>query len=268
MARQNFRLPLILLSVGLSIELVLTAVMSTGVRAQFVSAAPGKLQSGHSIVRVTFDPPTGGQPDAAGTGGGASRDGGTCPQDSQALDPSVTPLLPASRHGLTMAEHPTFFVYVPQTSAQKALFVLKDDKEDYYYQKTIPIPRTAGIISFKLPTDAPALEIGKNYEWSFVMICGEAIRPDSPRVIGQIQRIAPNPALSRQAGNLSPLERAALYGKDGIWYDTLTSLAEQKRTPGRITALSQLDESTLAKNWEDLLKSVGLGAIATKPLIQ
>jgi hypothetical protein len=166
--------------------------------------------------------------------------------------------MPATHQGLTVAEHPTFFVYVPQTSAQKALFVLKDENEDYYYQKTIPIPRTAGIVSFRLPADAPAIEIGKRYKWSFVMICGEAIRPDSPGVEGRIQRIEPKPALSSRIKNLPQLERAALYGRDGIWYDTLTSLAELRRSH---------DDSTLAATWEQLLRGVGLEAIATKPLL-
>ena len=92
------------------------------------------------------------------------------------------------------------------------------------------------------------------------MICGQAIRPDSPAAQGQIQRIEPKPELLGQLKNLSPLERAALYGKNGLWYDTLASLAEQMR--------SQPNDSTLISTWEKLLQSVGLEAIATKPLLQ
>lgn len=254
MAQRNF---LMLFSVGLFIELALTTVLPIQVKAQPEYTASGYNLSGRPIVRVMFDPPGDGQP--SDTEGGASRNGGMCPQDAKALNPSVTPLMPANRQGLTVADHPTFFVYVPQTSAQKALFVLKDEKEDYFYQKPISIPRTAGIVSFKLPSDAPALEVGKNYKWSFVVICGEAIRPDSPVVEGRIQRIEPNPALSSQLKNLLPLQRAAVYGKGGIWYDTITSLAELKR--------SQPGDATLVTTWEELLKSVGLEAIATKPLL-
>jgi hypothetical protein len=219
---------------------------------------PGNTIPTLSLVSVTFDPPGDGKPDD--TAGGASRDGGTCPEDARAIGPSITPLKPANYQGLTVAEHPTFFVYVPQTSAKKALFVLKDEKEDYFYQKTIPIPRTAGIVSFRLPDEAPAIKIGKTYQWSLIMICGEAIRPDNPGVEGKIQRIEANPELLRQLKNLSPLERAALYGKNGVWYDTLASLAEQRR--------SQPNDSTLAATWEKLLKSVGLEAIATQSLLQ
>ena len=240
-----------LFSVSLSLKLMLLAGLPILVSAPSAGALPIT-----TVASVTFEPAGDGVPDDSA--GGASRDGGICSQDTQ-VGPSVTPLRPASHAELTVAEHPTFFVYVPQTSANKALFVIKDQAENYYYEKTLPISRTAGIVSFKLPNDAPALEIGKTYQWSFVVICGEAIRPDNPGVEGRIQRVAANPALS-QLKSLSPLERAALYGKNGIWYDTLTSLAEQRR--------SQPNDSTLAATWEKLLKSVGLEAIATKPLLQ
>ena len=257
MAMHNFRLPVTLFSGVLFLELLLTAVLPTQVHAQLANGTSGKTLSSRSALQVTFDPPKDGQPDDSA--GGASRGGGICPQDAKVGSP-ITPLMPANRYGLTVADHPTFFVYVPQTSAQKALFVLKDKNEDYYYHKTLSLPSTAGIISFTLPTDAPAIEIGKRYQWSFVMICGEAIRPDSPGVKGQIQRIEPNQGLLSQLKNLSPLERAALYGNNGIWYDTLTSLAQLRR--------EQPGDSTLRANWEELLRSVGLGAIATKPLLQ
>jgi len=255
MAWQKSRITLTLFLVA---ELVWTAVLPSQIRAQSALTTPGNTIPTLSLVSVTFDPPGDGKPDD--TAGGASRDGGTCPEDARAIGPSITPLKPANYQGLTVAEHPTFFVYVPQTSAKKALFVLKDEKEDYFYQKTIPIPRTAGIVSFRLPDEAPAIKIGKTYQWSLIMICGEAIRPDNPGVEGKIQRIEANPELLRQLKNLSPLERAALYGKNGVWYDTLASLAEQRR--------SQPNDSTLAATWEKLLKSVGLEAIATQSLLQ
>ncbi len=255
MARRNL---LMLFSVGLFLELVLTTILPTQVQAQLNRANSGKTIFSGSVVSVTFEPPGRGKP--RDTAGGASRDGGVCPQDSNATGSSVTLLSPATYDGLTWEEYPTLLVYVPQTSAQKAVFVVKDETEDYYHQKTIPISGTAGIVSIKLPADAPPIEIGKNYTWSFVMICGEAISPNSPRVEGQIRRVEANPELSAQMKNLSPLERAALYGKNGVWYDTIASLAEQRR--------SQPNDATLSASWENLLTSVGLEAIATKPLLQ
>lgn len=252
MAVQNF---LMLFSVGLSLELVLAAILPTQVQAQ-LSFVKDTTTPGGSTVSVTFEPPGKGTP--RDTVGGASRGGGR--EDATATDSRIAPLIPANNDGLTVAEHPTFFVYVPQTSAQKAVFVLKDEKEDYYYEKTIAIPRTGGVIGLRLPTDAPGIEIGKNYKWSFLLICSEAMEPGTPAVEGKIRRVETNSVLLSQTKNLSPIERAALYGKNGIWYDTLTSIAEQRRL--------QPNDSTLAATWENLLKSAGLEAIASKPLIQ
>lgn len=258
MALPNYRLPLKLFSIALFVELVLTTVLSTGAQEPS-NPVPGKLNLPSSLIaQVTFDPPGPGEPDDSA--GGASRDGGKCTQDTERLSPSVTPLRPANQQGLTVAERPTFFVYVPETSAKKAFFTLKDKTEDYYYQATLPLPQASGIVSFQLPSEAPALTVGKSYEWTFVTICGQKLAVDDPSVGGQIQRIEPSSHLTSQLNNVSPLERAALYGAKGIWYDTLTTLAELKR--------SQPNNSTLAATWENLLKSVGLEAIATQPLLQ
>ena len=267
MTRQNNYLPSKFLSVGLFLKLILIASLPTQVQAQVESATGDRTLPSHLIGSVTFDPPKDGKPNE--TEGGASRGGGLCPQDSKVLGQSVTLLLPTSHYGLTVAQKPTFFIYVPQTSAQKAIFILKDKSEDYYYQKSIPIPATAGVISFNLPTDAPAIELGKRYQWSFVLLCGEVLKPDSFGVNGWIERMELNSNLSSQLNNLSPLERAAWYGRNGIWYDTLTSLAQlRQETSSRLAARPHSSDATLAANWEELLRSVGLGAIATEPLLQ
>ncbi len=259
MARQSNHQSLQLLSVGLSLNLFMFAGLATKGQAQSTPVAPGQSISDYSIVSVTFEPQGNRRP--RDTAGGASRDGGgVCPQDTATtLNPAITPLEPGIHNGLTISERPTFFVYIPETSAQKAFFVLKDQKEDYYYQTSISMPQKAGIVSIKLPAEAPALEVGKNYQWSLVMMCGEAVRPDSPGVGGQIQRIAANPSLNNQLEQLSPVERAAFYGKNGIWYDTIASMAEQRRLHPQ--------DSTLTSTWEKLLRSVGLDAIAAKPLL-
>ncbi len=214
-----------------------------------------------STVVVKFQPPhPPGDPKPINTVGGGSRDSGRCLQDSHNLeDPSLTPLMPSTRQGLTVAEYPTFFVYVPKTSATKALFAIEDETEDYYYQTTVSIPREAGIVSFKLPTEAQALEIGKSYKWAFIMICGAAPDPGSPGVAGWIERVESNRVLGALPEDLQPLKRVALYGQGGIWYDVIASLADLRR--------SQPDDLTLTSTWKELLRSVGLEAIATKPLL-
>lgn len=258
MAILNFCLKRTLFCVGLSINFVLGVGAPSQGQVTSEVAHNTRTLSGISDIQVTFDPPQDGRPDD--TAGGASRDSGRCSQDPVANRPSITPLMPMVNHGFTVAEHPTLFVYIPPTSAKTIFFSLKDEKEDYYYQTTISRPKQAGIVSFKLPADAPPLEVGKRYQWSFVTICGERLAVDDPRVEGHIERVALNSDQLTQLKNLSLLERAALYGADGIWYDTLSSLAELRRL--------QPNNTTLATTWENLLKSVGLEAVATQSLTQ
>ncbi|MCU0535238.1 MAG: DUF928 domain-containing protein [Hydrococcus sp. Prado102] len=206
---------------------------------------------------VSFDPPDGDRP--KNTAGGASRNDGRCSQDPNNLQPYITAVLPADRYGLTVESHPTFLVYLPPTSAQKAFFSIKDESDRDRYQTFLSL-KQSGVMEIKLPADAPGLEIGKTYKWSFVMMCDSVLRPDSPLVEGQIQRIEMNANLSERLKEATPIEQAALYGKAGIWYDTVATLVDLKR--------SQPKNSTLATIWEDLLESVELGAIADRPLVK
>jgi hypothetical protein len=252
MTRQKLVLPL----TYLVIVLFLQAISGWSRTAQAQSAS----QNLNAPIRITFEPPDEDRPkDSAG---GASRNGGKCPQDPKNVEPYVTPLLPVNRYGLTVESHPTFFVYLPPTTAQKAFLSIRDEDERdrYHYQTFVPLMQKSGVMGLKLPADAPPLEIGKTYKWSFVMMCDNRLEPDSPLVEGKIQRIEMNSAMSGQLEGATALERAALYAKAGIWHETLTTLAEIKR--------SQPENSEIIGIWEDLLRSVELDAITTQPLIR
>jgi hypothetical protein len=79
MAWKKSHLCLALLLLG---ELAFTATLPRPLWAQSVSVTPSKTIPRRSVVRVTFEPPGEGTP--KDTAGGASRDGGICPEDSQA----------------------------------------------------------------------------------------------------------------------------------------------------------------------------------------
>ncbi|NEO32567.1 MAG: DUF928 domain-containing protein [Symploca sp. SIO3C6] len=223
---------------------------------EYEPASPNQALNNLSAFSVNFIPPGVGKPKH--TVGAASR--GKCPQDAAAVTTPVTPLIPNTSYGFTVAERPTFFVYLPETSATRAFFSLRDANEDYYYQTIFPIASNPGIISFKLPEDAPALEIGKTYNWSLVTICGQALRPGDPKVEGEIERIELDPAQMSKLESMSAFERATWYGLEGIWYDTLTAIATLKQ--------SNPKNANIASTWEELLRSVGLEAISIQPLVQ
>jgi hypothetical protein len=76
---------------------------------------------------------------------------------------------------------------------------------------------------------------------------------------GQIERVEPNPNLVAQLKTASPRDRAALYAEAGIWYDAVNSIAQLRR--------SSPNDTAIAADWAELLKSVGLDTISQKPLI-
>ncbi len=216
-------------------------------------------------------PPPDGEPKQSGTTGTR----GECGSAKGSL-PFLTPLTPGTIQGLTekkegtvseyptltISEYPTFFVYVPQTSAHSVEFVLTDEnntREIYY--KAFALPSNPGIVSIKLPADKPPLELGKVYKWSFSIICKPRDSSQNITVYGWVKRTEPNPALVKALEKATPLERAALYGEYGIWHETLTTLANLRR--------SQPEESTLVVKWTELLKSesVKLSAISQAPLV-
>lgn len=241
---------LTVLSVALSIQVLIFPSLSTKLQAQTT------LKTGESNFRVTFNPP--GEDKPKQSSGGASR-GGQCPRDEGEIKPYITALIPTSDRGLTIQERPTLFVYVPATPARKAFFSLHDDSDTIHYQTFIDLSDRAGIVQINLPNEAPVIETGKEYKWSFVLMCDNLLRPDSPLVEGYIKRIAPNSVLSKHLEGATSIERAKLYGEAGIWYETLSTLA-QLRT-------SNPEDTRLVSVWQELLNSVGLKEIATKPLI-
>lgn len=206
---------------------------------------------------ITFEPPGDGKP--ADTAGGASRGMGCVSR--QIPTSCVTALMPATQSGLTLAERPTFFVYIPEGSGKQAFFSLTDSEGNYQYQSKIPLKETGVIISFKLPDDAPALEVGKSYNWAFIVAGSQGLQPDSPGVTGEIKRIAATPELNNQLQNAkTPAERAAVYGKAGLWFDMMMVLAEQKRLDPANEALTDA--------WDKLLTTEGVDAtVASKPLL-
>ncbi len=203
---------------------------------------------------VTFVPPNGDKPQDSQ--GGASRDGGRCPEDDKNAAPYLTPVIPKNAQRLTLKARPTVWVYVPPTTARKAFFSLQDQQNKHHYQTFLPLEKKGGILKIKLPSDAPALTVGTDYKWSFVLICEDMILPDSPTVTGTVRRI---PGNSNEMAGKPSLEKAAMLGKAGIWYDMAETMVDM--------GAGRTSNAQLSQNWSAILRSVDLDAITTKPII-
>lgn len=190
----------------------------------FVSATPSVTKSGISaIAQVNFDPPPNGSPDGNQqvSGGGSSRP--TCPQDAHLVSFS-----PAINWGETIDNNPTFLLYFSTTPAAVA-FTLKDERtSEAIYQSLISIEARSGIFKFRLPDDAPDLEVDRPYRWIFQVSCHSSASPQNEglAVNGIIVRRS-NSELQTQIENASPREKVEFYAEHGFWFDTLNELLKQ-----------------------------------------
>ncbi|MDJ1171624.1 DUF928 domain-containing protein [Roseofilum sp. BLCC_M154] len=207
-----------------------------------------------STQAVIFEPPEDPAPDS--TLGGGSRDPQQCVAVQEGLLP-VTPLLPESQMGFTVAQKPTIYLYVPQTVAQKVFFSLQTETGESHYQQEMELPKTPGIMGFQLPEDAPPLKENVNYKWAIAFICGEMLQPDSPEYTGWIRRL---PQQEYSISSDLSLKQVEDLAQAQLWYDTVFSLVQLK--------LQEPDNSVLTENWAELLSSVGLEAIADQPILK
>ncbi|WP_148662835.1 DUF928 domain-containing protein [Scytonema hofmannii] len=206
---------------------------------------------------VTFRPPR--LPAPRHSTGGASRSGNNCLMaEKVGSTASVTALLPSSGIGLTVKERPAILVYIPPTTAKKALFGVQDEQAINHYQTTINLPEKPGVMAIKLPDSVPGIKTGKNYQWSLAMICSSELEPDSPLVSGWIQRIEYPVGLKNQSRSSPSLELASHLAKHGVWYDTIFELAKLRQ--------AEPLNPIIKASWQQLLNAVGLNAIANAPL--
>lgn len=191
---------------------------------------------------------------------GGRRDRIACPQDTETATPGsfLTALAPTTKPGLTLAEHPTFLVYVPKTSAKTAEFSLRNRNGSGVYRTTLALTSTPDIVSISLPSQAPPLEIKKLYTWSFAVICDPNERVEDRFVTGTVQRTELDPTRWRQIEQAPLKQRVELYQQVDIWYDALAILFEARRT--------QPNDSSINALWRKFLQSGGVDTIIDNKL--
>ena len=208
---------------------------------------------------ITFEPPQGQDQAPKRASAGGSRESGRCFYSGNETSRSIVPLTPQTNHGLTVAERPTFFAYVPETQEKQeveAFFIIEDKEQNPHYFTSVSLSSVSGVVSIPLPQEAPALEIGQDYKWTLAIGCSGDLDPNSPFVEAWIKRVEPNSLSGNQ--NVS-LERAESLGADGIWYDAVEALVELRE--------QYPEDARLGKEWAELLDSAGLQEISAEPLL-
>jgi hypothetical protein len=234
---------------SLSLLLPILTISSSATQAAPSKTTPVAPQK----ISLNFKAPDRGSP--ASTTGGATR-GGVCMPGPKVL----MPLIPKQKIGLTVSDHPSFFLYIPQSPNQTAEFLLlANNDSEVVYQDTFSIPAKAGIVRFDLPATVPPLQAGKQYHWYVTLICDTTRGPSgNPTVEGWVERVQPSPALAKALKTKDPASRPALFAEAGVWHESLSSVADLlRKSPNNPKLLS---------DWNDLLKSVGLETVAKEPM--
>ncbi len=194
--------------------------------------------------------------------GGASRNGihPVDPATVGATGPAaLIAVLPQTFYGTTVAERPTILAYLPASTADQAVFSLKDEAGNTLHEMIVPVSGEAGIRAIKLPAGAPALAVGKNYQWFLALKVDGVLNPSTPYIDGWIQRVPPSATLVSALQQPDALQQAKALGANGVWYDCVATLAAMHTAPGA--------KAPLAKDWAELLTSVGLQDIVQAPIM-
>jgi hypothetical protein len=154
----------------------------------------------------------------------------------------------------TIAERPTLYFLIPETDGQGYFRLYESDSSlkqgKRIYRTSFKIKSKAGILAFKMPDDAPILKPSKNYIWEFVV----GNLTDTERVSGSIRRVIPTQKLAEKLKQiLPPVDRAALFAQEGIWYETVQTLAEALQGNPK--------QPEIVNEWKELLKSAKLNRV-------
>ena len=218
-------------------------------------------------VEISFNPPVQPEPPNRGT---PKSDEGTGSRGDCLGKPSLPPLksLAGKNHlKLTTRDRPTFWIYVPYTQAEARYgeFSLHNS-EGELYRTRFQLTAKPGIIGVRLPSTVAPLEVGKLYRWYVDVNCSVLTSSDDlstpASLTGVVERVAFSTDLARKLKTTSqPLNRIAIYARNGIWYDVVTELAQLR--------LEQPGNPVLKQAWHKLLcdRNVNLDDISSELIL-
>ena len=201
-----------------------------------------------------------------------AREGGISRGNCNAQTISITPLLPqTNKNNLgknrievesTIAAHPTFFIHINETaedsSAKLAEFILLNENGDrILYEKIFHLEKKTGILAISLPEDSDSLEIGESYHWYFSIVCDPDDRSGDVTEEGWVKRMK-SVVLNNRLEGTERRNHPSILAEQGIWTDTITTLAE-------LRSENPLDRE-LNSDWVSLLESVGLERFSRVPI--
>lgn len=198
-----------------------------------------------------FVPPNDGAPDDRDDAGSRT----SCPE----VDLSFQALIPATNLGLTLEEFPVFWLYIPYpiSSPHTIGFILRDETtKDQIYHTEFQVDRGEGIVSFRLPEDAPPLEADRKYRWRFDFFCND----DTGNFVSDNGVILQTSIESELPGDSA--DKIEVYAQNGIWHELLTELIQLRCV--------NPENAEITAEWSKLLQHpvVRLDDFVSEPIIE
>ena len=180
------------------------------------------------------------------------------PSIKKSADNGTNATIATNVWGLTVKAHPTFLFYVPYNYPATGEFVLQDSEDNDIYRSPVMLPKEPGIIRLQLPPESAPLAVDQMYHWYFKIRCSQNMA--SPVFVeGWVQRVNLNSTISDRLANTTSLhEQVVLYAENGIWYDTVATLAQIR--------LQNLENATLSADWQNLLETIDLSTLASESI--
>ncbi|MGF1539003.1 MAG: DUF928 domain-containing protein [Pleurocapsa sp.] len=188
------------------------------------------------------------------------RDGGSRGTQEQCVanhNQNIVAIIPENTVTLTASTAPKLFFYISETSQERTLeFVLRNEEDKLIYEAFLTTDGR-GIVSVEIPPEVQAnlLQEKQDYHWYLSMICNAEQRSQDLVVEGWMRPSQIDPITKKQLAEADVIEQAELYNQQGLWHDALLVLAERKHN------------YAVAAKWSELLNSVGLGELASKPFV-
>lgn len=170
-----------------------------------------------------------------------------------AADETLVALMPQSNYGLTQSAYPTFYFYLPPTTAEQVKFVLLNEAtNEFVYEGRFSVQGSGGIASVSLPDNGiqQPLAVDEAYVWYVSVICDPTDPSADVVTEGQIARVA----AQVDTTDAEMADLPALYAEAGLWFDALAASA----------ALKQDDSPT---DWNALLDAVELSELLAADLL-
>jgi hypothetical protein len=172
------------------------------------------------------------------------------------VDTILIALVPNHIALTTQAQPSLFWFQSKPAKAKFELTVVEPKKPKPLLSLTAQEADKPGIHRVKLGKYKIELQPDVAYEWSVAIVPDTENRSKDVIAKGVIKRIRPPGDLATRVQNVDDLERAAMYGQAGIWYDAFESVSNAIEM--------HPDDASLRAQRAALLKQVGLPEAAAE----